>query len=184
MASHNCHCTACQRETGSAFSPNIIIEASGVTRLPPASPTVPAHRNAPDTLPPAGPALAPAPGAGNKATSTDDDDLLRVVIPSESGAGQTIVRCPRCFAAVWSEYAFGPAVRFVKSGTLDRAWLVEPDLHIYVRSKRPFVAIDDGKLQFQEYYDRAKVWRPEGLERWARVMVEVQKYWASSKAGS
>lgn len=188
MASHNCHCTACQRETGSAFSPNIIIEASSVTRLPPASPTVPAHRGAPDSLPPAGPAPAPAPapapGAENNATPPDDDDLLRVAIPSESGAGQTIVRCPRCLAALWSEYAYGPAVRFVKSGVLDRAWLVEPDLHIFVRSKRPFVTIGDGKPQFQEYYDRAQFWRPEGLERWARVMVEVQKYWASSQAGS
>lgn len=185
MASHNCHCTACQRETGSAFSPNIIIEASNVTRLAPAAPTVPAHRGAPDTLPPAGPApSAPAPGSGNENDKQPDGDLLRVPIPSESGAGQTIVRCPRCLSAVWSEYAFGPAVRFVKSGTLDRAWLVEPDLHIYVRSKRPFVEIGDGKPQFQEYYDRKQVWRPEGLERWAKVMVEVQKYWASCKAGS
>ncbi|KAG6362065.1 hypothetical protein INS49_010294 [Diaporthe citri] len=186
MASHSCHCTACQRETGSAFSPNIIIEASSVTRLAPAAPTMPAHRGAPDTLPPAGPAPAPAPAPAPSAGGNDDtppDDLLRVAIPSESGAGQTIVRCPRCLAAVWSEYAFGPAVRFVKSGTLDRAWLVEPDLHIYVRSKRPFVEISDGKPQFQEYYDRSQVWRPEGLERWARVMVEVERYWASCKAG-
>lgn len=177
MASHTCHCTVCQRETGSAFSPNIIIEASNVKRLAPAAPTAPAHRGAPDTLPPAGPAT-PAPNDDGKQPA----DLLRVVVPSESGAGQTIVRCPRCFAIVWSEYAFGPAVRFVKSGTLDRAWLVEPDLHIYVRSKRPFVEIGDGKPQFQEYYDRSKVWRPDGLERWAKVMVEVEKYWASSKA--
>lgn len=179
MASHNCHCTACQRETGSAFSPNIIIEASSMTRLPPATPTMPAHRGEPDTLPAAG----PVPPTGDE----DDkrpDDLLRVLIPSESGAGQTMVRCPRCMTAVWSEYAFGPAVRIVKSGTLDRAWLVEPDLHIYVRSKRPFVEIGDGKPQFQEYYDRSQYWRPEGLERWARVMVEVERYWASCKARS
>lgn len=189
MASHTCHCTSCQRETGSAFSPNIIIEASNVTRLAPAPPTVPAHRNAPDTLPTAGPAPAPvtirgALGGNGNPPNDDDDDLLRQIIPSESGAGQTIVRCPRCLAAVWSEYAFGPAVRFVKSGTLDRPWLIEPDLHIYVRSKRPFVAIADGKPQFQEYYDRAEFWRPEGLERWAKVKVDIEKYWASSKAGS
>ncbi|KAJ0107858.1 hypothetical protein J7T55_007070 [Diaporthe amygdali] len=180
MASHNCHCTACQRETGSAFSPNIIIEASSVTRLAPAAPTIPAHRGAPDTIPAAGP--APPPLAGDNSNGPPDD-LLRVAIPSESGEGQMIVRCPRCFSAVWSEYVFGPPVMFIKSGTLDRAWLVEPDLHIYVRSKRPFVAIGDGKPQFQEYYDRAEVWRPEALERWAKVMVGVQKYWDSCKAG-
>jgi hypothetical protein len=183
MATHNCHCTACQRETGSAFSPNIIIEASNMTRLGPAAPALPAHRGAPDAFPTAGPALDPG-TVGDDGIPTDDSDLLRVVIPSESGAGQTIVRCPRCLTAVWSEYAFGPAIRFVKSGTLDRAWLVEPDLHIYVRSKRPFVAVADGKPQFQEYYDRTKVWRPEGLARWAEVMVEVERHWARQKAGS
>lgn len=179
MVSHNCHCTSCQRETGSAFSPNIIIEASNMTRLAPAAPTVPAHRNAPDSLTTAGPAPAAAP-----AQPDGDDGLLHVVIPSESGAGQTVVRCPRCLTAVWSEYALGPAVRFVKSGTLDRPWMIEPDLHIYLRSKRPFVTVADGKPQFQEYYDRAQVWRPEGLERWAKVMVDVQRRRASLKAGS
>ncbi|KAG8169334.1 hypothetical protein KVR01_000079 [Diaporthe batatas] len=182
MVSHNCHCTSCQRETGSAFSPNIIIEASNMTRLAPAAPTTPARPNASGSLPTAGPALS---GALKRAeTQPDDDDLLHVVIPSESGAGQTIVRCPRCLAAVWSEYVFGPAVRFVKSGTLDRPWMIEPDLHIYVRSKRPFVTIADGKPQFQEYYNRAEVWRPEGLERWVKVMVDVQRHWSNLKAGS
>lgn len=174
MVSQNCHCTSCQRETGSAFSPNIIVEASNMTRLAPAAPTMPAHRNSPDSLPTAGPAPGAIERMGTRPDDDDDDDLLHVVIPSESGAGQTIVRCPRCLAAVWSEYALGPAVRFVKSGTLDRPWMIEPDLHIYVRSKRPFVTIADGKPQFQEYYNRAEVWRPEGLERWAKAMVDVR----------
>ncbi|KAI3401700.1 hypothetical protein diail_9364 [Diaporthe ilicicola] len=174
MAVHNCHCTPCQRETGSAFSPNIIIEASSVTFLAPAPPTVPAHRGEPDTLPPAGPAPAPDDNGG-------PSELLRTVIPTESGEGQTVVRCPRCFTTVWTEYVLGPSVMFVKGGTLDRAWLVEPDVHIYVRSKRPFVAIADGKPQFQEYYDRAEVWRPEALERWARLVAEIERYRASCK---
>ncbi|KAL1861745.1 hypothetical protein Daus18300_008714 [Diaporthe australafricana] len=168
MVAHNCYCTPCQRETGSASSPNILIEAANVTRLAPAPPTVPAHRGAPDTFPSAGPPIA------------DDDngpsDLLRTAIPAESGEAQTVVRCPRCLAAVWSEYGWGPAVRAVKSGTLDRAWLVEPDAHIYVRSKRPFVAFADAKPQFQTSYDRAQVWRPEALERWARLAPKIKRY--------
>ena len=168
MAVHCCHCTACQRETGSAFSPNVIIEASNVTRLPPAAPAVPAYPGAPGVLPPAGPSLHDG--------QEDGVGLVKTLIPSESGVGQTVVRCPKCFNAVWSEYVFGPAVKFIKGGALDRGWLVEPDLHIYMRSKRPFVEISDGKPQFDEYYDRNEVWRPEALERWARLLPEIVRF--------
>src|SRR3954447_24813729 len=40
--------------------------------------------------------------------------------PSASGKGQRIFRCSKCHVAVWSNYAgAGPAVRFVRVGTLD-----------------------------------------------------------------
>src|SRR6185436_17583258 len=43
-----------------------------------------------------------------------------VLTPSESGRGQSIARCPHCRVAVWSHYAgAGPAVAFVRVGTLD-----------------------------------------------------------------
>ncbi|KUI67475.1 hypothetical protein VM1G_02796 [Cytospora mali] len=169
MAMHCCHCTSCQRETGSAFSPNIIIEASNVTRISPAAPTIPAYPGAPEVLPSAGPSLHDG--------WDDGTGLVKTHIPSESGEGQTVVRCPKCLAIVWSEYgSFGPTVRFIKGGTLDRAWLVEPDVHIFVRSKRPFVEISDGKPQFEGYYERAKVWRPESLERWAKLLPEFAKF--------
>lgn len=163
---HCCHCTSCQRETGSAFSPNIIIEASNVTRLPPAAPAVPAYPGAPETSPPAGPSLHDGQDDGSR--------LVETLIPSESGEGQTIVRCPKCLTAVWSEYDV-PLVKYIKGGTLDRAWLVEPDAHIFVRSKRPFVEISDGKPQFERYYDKSKVWRPESLERWDKLLPDIVK---------
>lgn len=161
LAVNCCHCTSCQRETGSAFSPNIIIEAINVTRLPPAAPTVPASPVAPENLPPAGPGLHDG--------QDDGSGLVKTHIPSESGDGQTVVRCPKCLNAVWSEY-MGPAMMYIKAGTLDRAWLVEPDAHIFVRSKRPFVGIGDGKPQFEAYYNKTEVWRPESLERWAKFL--------------
>ena len=40
--------------------------------------------------------------------------------PSASGRGQKIARCPTCKVAIWSNYPqSGPAVRFVRVGTLD-----------------------------------------------------------------
>lgn len=166
MAVHCCHCTSCQRETGSAFGINVIIEATNLTLLPPAPAAVPAHPGAPDTFPRAGPS-APSPSK---------QELIRAQIPQESGEAQNVTHCPKCFIAVWTEYSCGPAIKFVRQGTLDRAWLLQPDLHLYVRSKREFVTIADVTVQFQEFYDRTKVWRPESLERWDRVMPEIKKY--------
>jgi hypothetical protein len=42
--------------------------------------------------------------------------------PSASGKGQKIARCPTCRIAIWSNYPqAGPAVRFVRVGTMDSA---------------------------------------------------------------
>lgn len=166
MAVHCCHCTSCQRETGSAFGINVLIEATKVTVLPSAPATVPAHPGAPNTFPPAGP----------DPPSSSKPDLIRAQIPQESGEAQNVTHCPKCFTAVWTEYSVGPAVRFVRQGTLDRAWLVQPDLHLYVRSKRDFVTIEDGTTQFQEFYDRTNIWRPDSLERWDKILPEIRQY--------
>lgn len=172
IAVHCCHCTSCQRETGSAFGINVIIEATNLTILPPAPASVPSHPGAPDVFLPAGPALP---------CSDHKPDLIRSPIPQESGEVQNVTRCPKCFMAVWTEYMVGPAVRFVRGGTLDRAWLLQPDMHLYVRSKREFVTLDDGVTQFEEFYDRTKVWSPESMERWERMMPEINKHRASVK---
>jgi hypothetical protein len=55
-----------------------------------------------------------------------------VVTPSASGKGQKIARCPTCRIAVWSNYPqAGPAVRFVRVGTMDNPDLCPPDIHIF-----------------------------------------------------
>lgn len=175
---HCCHCTSCQRETGTVFAVNIIIESSNVTLLPPTDAALPASPDQPDVFPPANPPLVPAPDSvGDSAGITAkvvQPEFIRT--PSESGRGQVIVRCPTCRVAVWSEYSAGNLLKYIRAGTLDRAWLVAPDLHIFTRSRRTFISIEDGKPQFEEYYEREKVWRPDSLERWAVLLPEITKY--------
>ena len=66
--------------------------------------------------------------------------------PSDSGLGQKIARCPHCRVAVWSHYAgSGPAVRFVRVGTLDDPDLLPPDVHIFTASKQPWVGPASGR---------------------------------------
>jgi len=86
--------------------------------------------------------------------------------PSESGRGQKIARCPKCRIAVWSNYAgAGPAVRFVRVGTLDEPDRLPPDIHIFTTSKQPWVVLPAGAPAVPEYYDRNQYWPKESLAR-------------------
>ncbi len=89
-----------------------------------------------------------------------------VALPSESGRGQKIARCPACRVALWSNYAgSGDAVRFVRVGTLDEPDRLPPDIHIYTASKQPWVVIPPGAAAVPEYYDRRDYWPEESLAR-------------------
>jgi hypothetical protein len=123
---HCCHCLNCQRQTGSAFVINVLIEADRVELL-----------------------------AG---------DPQPVPVPRDDGSEQTIWRCPACQIAVFSQYTRRD-VRFVRAGTLDDPASVAPDVHIFTRSKLPWVALADSVSAFEVYYDTRKLWPAGSLER-------------------
>src|SRR6478752_6970966 len=128
MFVHCCHCRWCQRETGSAFALNALIEADRVQLL--------------------------------------QGEVEVVDTPSASGKGQRISRCPVCRVALWSNYGGGgDAVRFVRVGTLDEPDRLPPDIHIFTASKQPWVVLPQGVPAVPEYYDRARYWPPESMER-------------------
>lgn len=89
-----------------------------------------------------------------------------VETPSESGKGQTIMRCPECRVAVWSHYAgAGRAVSFLRVGTLDNPDLLPPDIHIFTASKQPWIALSGDAPAVPEYYSAKQYWPEESLER-------------------
>ena len=134
---HCCHCTWCQRETGSAFVINALFPAEDVIHL--------------------------------------NEEPITINTPSLSGKGQTIARCPRCSVAVWSNYSGGgPAIRFVRVGTLDEPHEFVPDVHIYTSTKVPWVTLPDGAEIFEEFYDVAKVWAKETNERRFEVLERIK----------
>ena len=93
-----------------------------------------------------------------------------VVTPSLSGKGQRIARCPSCRVAVWSNYPqAGPAVRFVRVGTLDEPGRLPPDMHIFTSSKQSWFALPPGAKAVPEFYDVKSTWPPESLERYRVV---------------
>ena len=86
--------------------------------------------------------------------------------PSASGKGQRIARCPRCRIALWSHYSgAGPAVSFVRVGTLDDPDALPPDIHIFTASKQPWVVLPPGTPAVPEYYDRRQRWPADSLAR-------------------
>jgi len=86
-------------------------------------------------------------------------------VPTDSGRPHEIHRCPSCKVAVWSVYGGADKLLFVRVGTLDDPAALTPDVHIYVRSKLPWVALPEGVPCFDAYYDRRKLWPAASLER-------------------
>ena len=129
---HCCHCRWCQRQNGSAFAVNALIEVDRVELL--------------------------------------EGDVVDVSVPSPSGKGQKISRCPKCQVAVWSYYlvmygGIGELIRFIRVGTLDEPGRLPPDVHIYASSKVAWLQLPDGALAVDEYYVTEEVWSEESLAR-------------------
>jgi hypothetical protein len=128
MFVHCCHCTWCQRDSGTAFALNALIEASEVELL--------------------------------------SGKLEAVDTPTESGKGQIFMRCPTCLATMYSHYAgAGPSVAFVRVGTLDDPGKLPPDVHIFTRSKLPWVKLPEGALVMEEFYSYRDHWPEESFAR-------------------
>ncbi len=91
---------------------------------------------------------------------------VMVDTPSESGKGQKIARCPRCYVALWSHYpGSGRLLSFMRVGTLDQPDTVRPEIHIYTASKQPWVILPEGATAFEQFYDPAKTWGAASLAR-------------------
>jgi hypothetical protein len=126
MFVHCCHCLNCQRQTGSAFVINLLIEADRIELL--------------------------------------EGEPQPISVPRSGGKKQKIWRCPTCQTALYSQYT-SPKVRFVRAGTLDDPSAVAPDVHIFTRSKVPWVNLPDSVPAFDVYYETEKLWPAASLER-------------------
>jgi hypothetical protein len=126
MFVHCCHCLSCQRQTGSAFVINAIVEKDNVQLL--------------------------------------QGEVEPVPVPRDNGTMQTVMRCPACKTALWSFYTY-PQLAFVRAGTLDVPSSVTPDVHIYTRSKLPWVTLPSGVPAFEVFYDTKALWPAESLAR-------------------
>jgi hypothetical protein len=95
--------------------------------------------------------------------------LHAVMVPAGSGKPQEIFRCPGCGTALWSKYHAAPGdTVLLRAGTLDQPETIRPDIHIYTRSKLPWLSLPDGVPAFEAYYKMAELWPQESRERLRR----------------
>ncbi|OBS27237.1 hypothetical protein FPOA_01179 [Fusarium poae] len=184
---HCCHCTACQRQTGSVLALNAIIESTALSLIPSAPPTVAGTSANPDPVPTnVQPAFARITSAESAIREPQPQaKTLSVCLPTESGVGQTVVSCPACHTGLWNYYAdAGPHVSYIRVGTLDRPWEIEADVHLFTRNRPTWMTVNDGKPSFEEYYaKRGDLLRDDALKRYEMLKPKISDMWAELKAG-
>ncbi|KAF1843883.1 uncharacterized protein K460DRAFT_153363 [Cucurbitaria berberidis CBS 394.84] len=153
---HACHCTYCQRETGTSFALNAIYEPDRV------------HVSL----------------ITGEAGPEAESKLLRKGVPTATsgGEGQVIVRCPECYTVVWSHYAAAGPLKIVRVGTVDGvvdeqggyvpSGGLRPHAHIFAgdsqgnRSNRHrWFEIPAGDVVYEGYGPKEEYWPLESLER-------------------
>lgn len=85
---------------------------------------------------------------------------------TDSGYPHDIYRCDACQSAVWSDYGGRNWLRFVRLATLNEPASFAPDVHIYTRSRLPWVPLPAGAASFTDYYDSRKQWPAESQARY------------------
>ncbi|HEV2363711.1 MAG TPA: GFA family protein [Caulobacteraceae bacterium] len=127
MFVHCCHCLDCQRQTGSAFAVNALIETDRVEAL--------------------------------------EGAVTSVTLPTDSGRPLIAVGCAACRTGLWLHYGGRMATAFVRVGTLEDPTALAPDVHIFTRSKQPWVGLPDGVPVFEAYYDMKALWPAASWDR-------------------
>lgn len=85
-------------------------------------------------------------------------------MPTDSGRVHDVYRCAACGTGLWSDYGGRPALRFVRVATLDDPTALTPDVHIFTRTRLPWVEVT-GAPQFDVYYDMQALWPSDSLAR-------------------
>lgn len=83
-----------------------------------------------------------------------------------SGKPHDVFFCGVCGTTLWSRYHGAPGdFRFVRAGTLDTPDAVKPDVHIFTRSKAPWLELPKDARAFSEFYRLSEVWSEQNLAK-------------------
>ena len=90
--------------------------------------------------------------------------------PGNSGKPHDVMRCGKCGTALWNKYHAAPGdTVLLCAGSLDNPAAITPDVHIFTRSKAPWLELPKDARVFEAYYKTSEVWSPESLARWKAI---------------
>jgi hypothetical protein len=90
-----------------------------------------------------------------------------ITLKGGTGKDHEAFFCETCGTYVWSRYQVAPGgeALFVRAGTLDTPDAVTPDVHLFTRSKLPWIKLPENALAFETGYKVADVWPADKKER-------------------
>ena len=106
-----CHCTLCQRQSGSAFGLSLAVPRERFHLL--------------------------------------SGELRTFTVTCDSGRQKDCLFCPTCGTRILHRVQSTERALSVKAGTLDDTSDLRPDLHIWTRSKQPWVVLSEGTPCFE-----------------------------------
>ncbi len=106
-----CHCTECQRQSGSAFGMSLIVPKHAFQLL-----------------------------------SGEPKQFDRT---ADSGRSVECAFCPACGTRIYHEPSSRKDTLNIKPGTLDDTSWLSPALHVWTKSKQPWVLIPEGVRSFE-----------------------------------
>src|SRR5216683_6526100 len=87
-------------------------------------------------------------------------------VKAGSGKPHEVFFCGDCATDVWSKYHAVPSdTLFVRAGTLDNPTAVKPDVHIFTRTKLPWLDLPKDVPAFKSFYKIKDVWPVESQAR-------------------
>lgn len=121
-----CHCTDCQKRTGTSFSlQQMALEADFAVT----------------------------------------GDMAEGGFTQPSGARARLFACPHCQSRIYAANDTRPGVVTIRAGTFDHSKSLVPDVHVWTKSKQPWIAIPEGTDAMET--------QPDSVEGWTRLLLPV-----------
>ena len=96
-----------------------------------------------------------------------EGDTECTVVPTGSGAGCELHYCTTCAVYVWVRYRYHQVpVIAIRAGTLDDPLSVQPEVHIFTRSKQPWIKLAADAHCFETGCTREEAWSKSSIARY------------------
>lgn len=185
-----CHCSECQKLSGSAFLAALTIEFDRLRVTSKMAPRIipvpagpqtgsldfdPTESASPDAVQkgssPAGTVERERAGKDGKEGKADAYKPPTPLTPhshSRPSHIRRLAQCGTCLTVLWDWGTWRPETFNVRIGTLDLPGLFEPDIHIYVEGRLQWCPLPEGAKTMKGDFEKEDVWPKSSLVRFEK----------------